>query len=934
MTSPHYLVGIDLGTTNTVVAFCPLSGNLLDSPISIFEIDQLVGPGEVARRPVLPSFRYHPAEKQVTSGDLTLPWGDKVLSGDIPQVIIGEWAKTLSTQTEGRHVSSAKSWLSHNKVDRHAEILPWNSNQDVDKVSPVVASASYLNHIRQAWNYYHPSQKLEDQELVVTVPASFDESARKLTIEAAKLAGLDNLLLLEEPQAVCYDWYFRHQHTAKEQLQNIPLVLVCDIGGGTTDLSLVEAQHIEDELYLNRIGVGEHLMLGGDNIDLTLAMLSEQRLNKSEKLNAASMSKLIQQTREAKESLLQVDAKESAQVTMLGSGSKLVGGTKSVKFSREEVQQIVLEGFFPLSSPEEFPHKKRGAVVEFGLPYASDAAISRHLAEFLDNQEYFTKLKQLNEGAREQIRAGVLINGGVFNSPLIQQRTLELLNSWSPFPITLLNNPDPNNAVALGAVAFAKSRRGANIKIGGGAARSYFLHLGDKSDLGKAVCILAKGTKENQQIRLSSRRFSLTIGEPVRFNILSTTSDKKFEGQKIQNGMLIDVDPESLTPLPPYILSLEGSDAVLKANQKERVEVQLSCKLTELGTLKLLCTDVNNKQKSWQLEFEIRSKGRINNHGLKLHPKLEQSKELISRVYSGNKKSASSQEIKTLSRSLEKSLGEREGWDFAVLRSLFDSLSLGKKRRRRSEQHEKSWLRLAGYTLRPGFGDETDPWRIQQMWALYPQGIQFKSHQSWTDWWTFWRRVSGGLNQEQQEVILADIAKYLHPGATKNPQVKKQSHDMGYESMVRLAASLEQLETEDKTLLSSWFLGKAINTTLYSQAHWWAIGRLASRVPLDGKRNRVIAKEQVEQWLPKLLEQDWLDQPIIGFACVMMCRKTGDRLLDITEVTRTKVIEKLKASKSPLQWIELVAEVSELTENETRRAYGDTLPSGLIIIND
>ena len=215
MTSPHYLVGIDLGTTNTVVAFCPLSDNLLDSPISIFEIDQLVGPGEVARRPVLPSFRYHPAEKQVTSGDLTLPWGDKVLSGDIPQVIIGEWAKTLSTQTEGRHVSSAKSWLSHNKVDRHAEILPWNSNQDVDKISPVIASASYLNHIRQAWNYYHPSQKLEDQELVVTVPASFDESARKLTIEAAKLAGLDNLLLLEEPHAVCYDWYFRHQHTAK-----------------------------------------------------------------------------------------------------------------------------------------------------------------------------------------------------------------------------------------------------------------------------------------------------------------------------------------------------------------------------------------------------------------------------------------------------------------------------------------------------------------------------------------------------------------------------------------------------------------------------------------------------------------------------------------------------------------------------------------------
>jgi molecular chaperone DnaK (HSP70)/uncharacterized membrane protein YkoI len=940
MASPRFLVGIDLGTTNTVVAFCEITDDLQQSDVSLFNIDQLIGPGEVVRKPLLPSFRYHPAQGQISPSDLTLPWEEQPVEGDIRNVIVGEWARELGAKVEGRQVSSAKSWLSHQGVDRSSDILPWAGATDVDKVSPVIASASYLNHIRQAWNYRNPSNKLEDQDVVVTVPASFDETARKLTLEAAQLAGLNKIVLLEEPQAVCYDWYARHQHTAADELKQLPLILVCDVGGGTTDLSLIEARFnaesgAQKELSLDRIGVGEHLMLGGDNLDLALAHLAETRFNQSKKLNAASLTKLIQQTRKAKENLLSADAPEEVKITMLGSGSKLLGGTKSIGLSKQEVHQIALDGFFPLSDFNDTPDKRRSAVVEFGLPYVADPAVSKHVAEFL-NQHQQVSYSALNQEDQSQpaIPVGLLLNGGVFNSELVTERVTNLLGNWRGAPVTVLDNPHPDWSVALGAVAFGKARRGAQLKIGGGAARSYFLHLQEKNKMGKALCLLSKGTEEGQEIRLSGRRFSLTLGEPVRFNLLTTTHDTLSNNTAIQNGVMVDVDPDLFSPLPPYISTLEGEGAELQANQKERVEVQLACQLTEVGTLKMECVHVDDDSKRWALEFEVRNQKADDDQQQDLHPRLGECKELISRIYSSNKKSADSKEIKTLAKELEKKLGKRDEWDFTTLRHLFDAFALGRKRRRRSEPHEKNWLRLAGFSLRPGFGDATDSWRIEQVWGLYQQGIQFKNHQGWTDWWVFWRRIAGGLSQEQQETILADIAKYLHPGAMKNPQAAKAAQDMGYESMVRLAASLEHLEVEDKVLLASWCLSKAINHNQFEQAHWWALGRLASRTPLYGSQHSVIPREQAEQWLPKLLEQNWQKEPMIAFAAVMICRKTGDRLFDISDDFRNQVITKLKQSKVPDSWLSLVEEVKELSESESKRVFGDALPSGLTLVNN
>ncbi|HHJ3242645.1 TPA: Hsp70 family protein [Vibrio parahaemolyticus] len=934
MASPRFLVGIDLGTTNTVVAYCEITDNLEQSEVSLFDIDQLIGPGEVVRKPLLPSFRYHPAVGQISPSDLTLPWDNEPVAGDINNVIVGEWARELGAKVEGRQVSSAKSWLSHQAVDRNSDILPWAGAQDVDKVSPVIASASYLNHIRQAWNYRHPSNKLEDQDVVVTVPASFDETARKLTLEAAELAGLKKIVLLEEPQAVCYDWYARHQQTAADELKDLPLILVCDVGGGTTDLSLIEAKFTNSDLALDRIGVGEHLMLGGDNLDLALAHLAESRFSQNKKLTAASLTKLIQQTRKAKENLLSTSAPDEVKITMLGSGSKLLGGTKSIALSKQEVHQIALDGFFPLSDFSEVPDKRRSAVVEFGLPYVADPAVSKHVAEFLTQHQQVSRAALgIEDDKQNAIPVGLLLNGGVFNSDLVAERVTTLLSDWRGAPVTILDNPHPDWSVALGAVAFGKARRGAQLKIGGGAARSYFLHLQEKNKMGKALCLLAKGTEEGHEIRLSGRRFSLTLGEPVRFNLLTSTHDTLTNNTAIQNGVMVDVDPDLFAPLPPYITTLEGEGAELQANQKERVEVQLACQLTEVGTLKMECVSAEDEKKRWELEFEVRNKQADDGEEIQLHPRLNECKELIARLYSGNKKSAEGKEIKTLAKDLEKKLGKRDEWDFTTLRQLFDTFAQGRKRRRRSEQHEKNWLRLAGFALRPGFGDPTDSWRIEQVWGLYQQNIQFKNHQGWTDWWVFWRRIAGGLSQEQQETILADIAKYLHPGAMKNPQSAKAAQEMGYESMVRLSASLEHLEVEDKVLLATWFLSKAINQNQFEQAHWWAMGRLASRTPLYGSQHNVIPREQAEQWLPKLLEQNWLKEPMIAFAAVMICRKTGDRLFDISDDYREQVLTKLKQSKVPESWVSLVEEVKELSESESKRVFGDALPSGLTLVH-
>jgi molecular chaperone DnaK (HSP70) len=938
--TPHYLVGIDLGTTHTVVAYAQT-----DNPsreIQIFQIEQLIAPGQVAARSLLPSVRYHPADGELSEDDLSFPNGASL--GDT--AIIGEAARLLGAKTKGRFVTSAKSWLSHPSVDHNADILPWGSNDDVSKVSPIAASASYLSHIRTVWGHKFPDAPLERQDIVLTVPASFDEGARALTLEAARLAGLSNIRLLEEPQAVFYDWLRRNPLVArsesgsrKHELAEAHLLLICDVGGGTTDLTLIKIEHGGHEPKFTRIGVGDHLMLGGDNIDLALAHLAESRLgNNSERhLSAADLSQLIEQCRIAKERLLADDAPEQVSVTLLGGGSRLIGGSRSVALSKTEVRAIALDGFFPLSTLEDLPDRKRSGVVEFGLPYAAEPAVSKHIAAFL---------KLHNAASREAFVDGagvstpdcvpdaLLLNGGVFRSQPITRRMVDLIGSWRSGPPLLLENKHPELSVAFGAVSYAIARRDKKLKIGGGSARSYFLLVdtdkasgqqGSSTPLRTGICLLPKGSEEGDEVILKDRRFALRLGVPVRFHLVSLSGDGDFKP-----GDVTEIT-DLFHSLPPLAVAFEGDDN--KPNAE--VIVELAIGQTELGTLKIQCISVEDSRQRWDVEFQIRKNTLSLPKDAALPSNISQVIEQIQTVFGAKSRQADPKAVKSLRADLEKILGVvRTEWTTPLLRTMFATLLEGAKYQRRSENHERVWLGLAGFCLRPGFGYPLDDWRVEQLWKSYPQGIQYVNEtQNWTEWWTLWRRIAGGLDTVAQERIFADIAKYLNPAAARQSGVAKQIKNRGYDDMVRLAGVLERLPVAKKIQLGDWLLKRLQKAGEPSQT-WWAVGRIGARMPFHGSSHNVIPADIACLWLTQILAIDWKKAPQAGFAATLIARMSGDRARDIDEAMRRKIIEKLKFSKAPASWIEMVEQLKELDEKEEKQIFGEALPPGLKLIKE
>ncbi len=923
----NYLVGIDLGTTHTVVAYAKASD--ASQQIQIFQIEQLIAPGQVAARPLLPSVRYHPASGELSEADLSFPSG---ASSSDEAAVIGEAARLLGAKTKGRFVTSAKSWLSHPSVDHGADILPWGSSDDISKVSPIVASASYLSHIRTVWRHQFPDAPLEQQDIVITVPASFDEAARSLTLEAARFAGLHKVRLLEEPQAVCYDWLRRHAGTIKQALANVHLLLVCDVGGGTTDLTLIKVEQGEQEPKLTRIGVGDHLMLGGDNIDLALAHLAESRLGTAEKrLSAADLSQLIEQCRIAKERLLADDAPEQINVTLLGGGSKLIGSSRSVALTKEEVREIALDGFFPLSGLDDLPDRKRSGVVEFGLPYAAEPAVSKHIAAFLKLHSAASREALHEEGA---VPDALLLNGGVFRSQPITLRIVDLIRSWRSSPPVLLENKHPELSVAFGAVSYAIARKDKKLKIGGGSARSYFL-LVDTDDSSKqqgpstvlrtGICILPKGSEEGDEVILKDRRFALRLGVPVRFHLVSLSGDGDFKP-----GDVAEIT-DLFHSLPPLAVAFEGDGS--KSNAE--VVVELAVTQTEVGTLKIQCISVEGSNQRWDVEFQIRKKATALPTDAALPANFNQIAEQIQTIFGAKSKQVDPKAVKNLRADLERLTGvARTEWNTPLLRAMFGVLLDGAKYQRRSENHERIWLSLTGFCLRPGFGYPLDDWRVEQLWRNYPQGIQFVNEtQNWTEWWTLWRRIAGGLNAEAQEKIFADIAKFINPAAARQPGVAKQIKNRGYDDMVRLAAVLERLPVAKKIQLGEWLLKRLEKAGEPSQT-WWAVGRIGARMPFHGSSHNVIPADIVSLWLQQMLAVDWKKIPQAGFAATLIARMSGDRARDINDAMRLQVVEKLKLSKAPASWIDMVEQLKELDEKEEKQIFGEALPPGLKLINE
>ena len=921
--SQHYIVGIDLGTTHTVVAYASTEKN--NQTIELLAIEQLVAPGQVAARPLLPSVRYHPAPEELSAADIAFPsyGADSQLSESL--VVIGEAARLLGAKTKGRFVTSAKSWLSHPSVDHSAAILPWGSSDEVSKVSPIDASASYLAHIRTVWRHKFPEAPLEEQDLVITVPASFDEAARSLTLEAAIIAGLPRVRLLEEPQAVCYDWLRLHTSTLKQALTDVHLLLVCDVGGGTTDLTLIKVEAGEHEPKLTRIGVGDHLMLGGDNIDLALAHLVESRLgDQNKRLSAADLSQLLEQCRIAKEQLLAKDAPEQVSVTLLGGGSKLIGGSRSVVLTRDEVHTLALDGFFPLSSIDDLPDRKRSGMVEFGLPYAAEPAISKHIAGFL--KLHATASTEALKG-QGRVPDALLLNGGVFRSQPITERLLSLLNSWSTQPPKLLENKHPELSVAYGAVSYAMARRDKKLKIGGGSARSYFLLVDtEHSTEQQGICILPRGSEEGDEVILKDRHFALRLGVPVRFHLASTTGDAEFKP-----GDIVDIT-DHFYSLPPLAVAFEGDPSRPNAE----AIVQLAVTQTEIGTLKIECVAVENKDQRWNVEFQIRKKrgGLTTSVEATLPAQFDSAVEKMQTIFGSKSKHVEPNAIKNLRADLEKQLGmARSEWETPLLRALFTALLESARYNRRSEHHERVWLSLVGFCLRPGFGYPLDDWRVEQLWKQYPQGIQFVNEtQNWTEWWTLWRRIAGGLSIEAQEQIFTDISKYLNPAAARQPGVAKQIKTRGYDDIVRLAAVMERLPVDKKIQLGDWLLKRLQKASEPSQT-WWAVGRIGARLPFHGSRHNVIPAEIVSVWLQQILAEDWKKNLHAAFAATLIARMSGDRDQDIEDTLREQIVAKLKLSKAPVSWIEMVEHFKELDEREEKQMFGEALPPGLKLIN-
>jgi molecular chaperone DnaK (HSP70) len=912
--SPQYLVGIDLGTTHTVVAYAKIG----EAPVNlrIFEIEQLTAPGQVAARTLLPSVRYHPAEGELSPADI-------VFAAEADNAVIGEAARLLGAKTKGRLVASAKSWLSHPSVDHGAGILPWGGDEDVNKVSPINASASYLAHVRRVWGHRFKDAPLADQDIVITVPASFDEAARSLTLEAARRAGLPTIRLLEEPQAVCYDWLRRNAAHIGQLLADVHLLLICDVGGGTTDLTLIKIEHDGQEPKLTRIGVGDHLMLGGDNIDLALAHLAESRLlSGGQRLSAAELSQLLEQCRIAKERLLADDAPEQINVTLLGGGSKLIGGSRVATLSREEVRTIALDGFFPLSGRDDLPDRKRSGVVEFGLPYAAEPAVSKHIAAFLKLHE--SAAREATQG-RSSAPDGLLVNGGVFRSRTLSRRIEALCRSWNDGKLTVLENRHPELAVAFGAVSYALARREKKLKIGGGSARSYFLLIDTGSGAQQGVCVLPKGSEEGEEVILKDRRFALRLGVPVRFHLCSMSGDTPYKP-----GDIADIT-EQFHSLPPLAAAFGSEDS----QDGSEAIVQLSVTPTEIGTLKIECVSLEDSSRRWNVEFQIRSHGQTALPAdASVQPQFDKAAEQIRTVFGSKSKAVDPKAVKSLRTDLEKILGEaRDAWRTPLLRALFAELLEGARYRRRSEHHERIWFSLTGFCLRPGFGFALDDWRIEQLWKLYPHGLQFVNEiQNWAEWWTLWRRIAGGLNESAQQQLFADIAKYINPASARQPGVAKQLKVRSFDDMVRLAAVLERLPVEKKIQLGEWLLNR-LQKSGESNQTWWALGRIGARMPIHGSSHNVIPPETATLWLGQIAQADWKRIPQAGFAATLIARMSGDRARDIDEETRGQIVEKLRLAKAPSSWIELIESHKELDEKEEQQIFGEALPPGLKLIN-
>jgi hypothetical protein len=938
MPETPYWIGIDLGTSNSCLAF--ISQKKKGKKPKIFPLLQSLSGNETLSLEVLPSFLYFPPSFEKTTARYALPWNNA------PEYVVGAAAYQQGIHTPNRVIHSAKSWLCHRNVDRKAPILPWGVGCDFPKLSPLQVSSAYLLHLKEAWNFAHRDEKgarLEDQNIVLTLPASFDDVARELTLEAAHYAGLVHLTLLEEPMAAFYHWISRYEGKWPKQLKENALVLVCDIGGGTTDFSLIEVQHSEktSSLEFKRVAVGDHLMLGGNNMDLALAIALEKEQSKR-KLDMTELSTLAAHCAQGKEKLLADFAPEKVEFSLFQRGSSVVAKSLPFSLSASTVKETLLEGFFPKIPWEnsELPVAVRG-LKELGLPYAQDPAITRHLLHFLKR----------HLSPQSPCLDFVLFNGGALIPSLFTERILEQLNQWFPqrkTPIVALSNTQLDTAVALGAAYFNCARFGSAPRISGGSPRSYYLGIQSSTDPSntkenkenKAVCLLPFGAEPDQNYSLTQHLFEALVQEWVAFTLYSSTSRKDDPV-----GELLPLPCEDLIEVAPVQTLLKTKN---RKSKRKQIPVHVETFLNETGLLELWLLDRESPRR-WQLKWKIGGGGGgggRSGSGASAEAKADEPetswkpfpREAVEDCLQKTFTSRALWLPEHLGSHLEDALGfSKDLWDIPTTRAVWDLLWPYASQRSLSIAHEIRWINLAGFCLRPGVGARGDEERLKRMWFLGQEKFAFpRNTQVWVEWWILWRRLSPGLGMSQQTELYHKVSLLRKELKEKHPTSPQETAEKW-----RLLATLERLTPALRSELGEFLLKQVEKKTPLSY-EFWALGRLGSRVPCYAKINSVLAPSVISPWIERLcaLPQSSLE---LCYALAQMAQVTGDRGLDISEELRQKVLhflEKATHSSKPseIQALRVLKQrlgeegTTILPESLQQHYWGEALPPGLILL--
>lgn len=924
----RYIVGIDLGTTNCAVAYVDtLSSHM---PIQPWRITQLVAEGYSDALPTLPSFCYLAAQGEWPTGSLALPWA--VVEQDF---FVGRFAQAQGAKVPTRLVNSAKSWLCHTAANRREKILPFEANDKARCISPVEASARYLSHIRQAWNESFArgdsDLELEEQEVVLTVPASFDEVARTLTAEAARQAGFKHLTLLEEPQAAFYSWLAQHETTWHRLLPLGSTVLVCDVGGGTTDFSLIEVAGTPENPLLQRMAVGDHLLLGGDNMDRAVAHYIEPQLF-AEEPSPLQWMQLIHQARLAKEALLG-DEKERFQIILHGTGSSVVKGSQTADLKKSELQKLLLEGFFASHPWEEASSwSKAVGMRTMGLPYEDEPSITRHLARFLKQSCSVDQMPKAPDF--------VLFNGGTMKPALFQQTILQALTRWFPNKNPeVLNSYNLDLAVGRGAAYYGKVRRGMGVKIGGGMPRGYYLGLNlinpeTKEPELRALTLLPRGTEEGASYE-PEHTFHLQPNTPVSFQLY--TSHVRLHDAA---GDLIEINPEELQLLPPIHTALRfGSRQRQKDVDQESIPVHVHAHLNAIGTLELWLKSLTTDH-TWSLQFQLRNAAGQEN-SLAVFEKraadelldsslLDAAKSCIKEAFS----ESSGSKLKPLMERLEAILERpRREWSPSALRALWEPLLQMNAMRKLSWQHEERWWNMAGFLLRPGYGHPLDDFRVKELWRLLLAELKTtctKPIECQIQQWICYRRIAGGLNKGQQMQLAQNFMAQIFDKKGKL-NIKGKGETYRYGERMRALASFELLEVAVKVKIGNALVDRILQGDALP-VDFWAMSRIGARHLLYGSAANVVPAVTCAGWVNKLLGQkDHLNTAEMLLLLISLARKTDQREINLPRQTIEQILSLYANSEKAQELDKALTEESVLSSQEQEFLFGEQLPIGLTL---